>query len=92
MACGLALGLSEDDMLAHVRDLAAGLRFRRFDFNLLPRSALFKGVRLRQQLNTWFGGRSFADTLIPCWVVATDVTAGAEFVRDALRVYAEANL
>jgi len=82
VAAGLAVGLSEDDMLDHVRELAAGLRLRRVDFNLLPRSALFKGVRLRHQLDTWLGGRTFADTRIPCWVVATDVTLGAEVVID----------
>jgi NTE family protein len=80
VAAGLALGLSEDEMLGHVTDLAAGLRFRRFDFNLLPRSALFKGARLRQQLLTWTEGRSFADTRIPCWMVATDVALGTEVV------------
>jgi NTE family protein len=80
VAAGLAVGLEEDEMLEHVRELAAGLRFRRFDFNLLPRSALFKGVRLRHQLESWLEGRTFADTLIPCWMVATDVAAGAEVV------------
>jgi 1-acyl-sn-glycerol-3-phosphate acyltransferase len=82
VACGLAVGLSDDEMLDHVRDLAAGLRFRRFDFNLLPRSALFKGVRLRHQIDGWLGGKTFADTGIPCWVVATDVAVGAELVID----------
>jgi 1-acyl-sn-glycerol-3-phosphate acyltransferase len=82
VAAGLAVGLAEDEMLDHVRELAAGLRFRRFDFNLLPRSALFKGVRLRQQLDTWLEGKTFADTNIPCWMVATDVAVGAEVVID----------
>ena len=80
VGCGLAIGLSEDDMLDHVRELAASLRFRRIDFNLLPRSALFKGVRLRHQLDVWCGGKTFADTGIPCWTVATDVALGAEVV------------
>src|SRR5581483_1918164 len=80
VGCGLAVGMSEDEMLAHVRELAAGLRFRRVDFNLLPRSALFKGVRLRHQLDTWLENKTFADTLIPCWTVATDVALGAEVV------------
>jgi NTE family protein len=80
VGCGLAIGLSEDEMLDHVRELASSLRFRRIDFNLLPRSALFKGVRLRHQLDVWCGGKTFADTLIPCWTVATDVALGAEVV------------
>ncbi|HVW34695.1 MAG TPA: patatin-like phospholipase family protein, partial [Acidimicrobiia bacterium] len=65
---------------SHVRELAAGLRFRRVDFNLLPRSALFKGVKLRHQLDRWLEGKAFADTRIPFWTVATDVALGAEVV------------
>jgi NTE family protein len=82
VAGGLAMGLSEDEMLEHVHELAASLRFRRIDFNFLPRSALFKGVRIRNQLHTWSEGATFADTLIPCWMVATDVALGAEVVID----------
>ena len=82
VAGGLAIGLSEDEMLAHVHELAARLRFRRIDFNFLPRSALFKGVRLRNQFHAWSEGATFADTLIPCWMVATDVALGAEVVID----------
>ncbi|MDQ1506236.1 MAG: hypothetical protein QOD57_3963, partial [Actinomycetota bacterium] len=81
-AAGLALGVSDDEMLQHARELAAGLQFRRFDFNLLPRSALFKGVKLHRQLERWMENKTFADTVIPCWVVATDVTGGAEVVID----------
>jgi len=80
VGAGLAIGVPEDEMLAHVKELAAGLRFRRVDFNLLPRSALFKGVKLRHQLDTWCGGKSFSDTRIPFWTVATDVALGAEVV------------
>jgi 1-acyl-sn-glycerol-3-phosphate acyltransferase len=80
VAAGLAIGLSSDDMLEHVRDLARMLRFRRIDFNVLPRSALFKGVKLRHMLDVWCDGKTFADTLIPCWTVATDVALGAEVV------------
>jgi 1-acyl-sn-glycerol-3-phosphate acyltransferase len=82
VAAGLAIGLSDDEMLDHVRELAAALTLRRFDFNLLPRSALFKGVKLHRQLDHWMGSKTFAETDIPCWVVATDVVAGAEVVID----------
>ena len=83
VAAGLALGLSEDEMLEHVNDLAASLRFRRIDFNVLPRSALFKGVRIRNQVHAWSEGATFADTRIPCWMIATDVSLGAEVVIDS---------
>jgi NTE family protein len=82
VAGGVAFGMSEDDMLGHVRELAAGLRLRRLDLNVLPRAALFKGIRLRHQLDTWFAGRTFADAEVPWWVVATDVAAGGEVVID----------
>jgi 1-acyl-sn-glycerol-3-phosphate acyltransferase len=80
VAGALALGLSDDDMLARVHELAAMLRFRRIDFNFLPRSALFKGVRIRNSLHTWSDGATFADTTIPCWMVATDVSLGSEVI------------
>jgi NTE family protein len=76
----LAIGMPEDEMLERVHELAASLRFRRIDFNVLPRSALFKGVRIRNQLYGWSKGATFADTLIPCWMVAADVALGAEVV------------
>jgi NTE family protein len=81
-AVGVALGVSDAEMLRHAQELAAGLTFRRFDFNLLPRSALFKGVRLHRQMERWTENKTFADTEIPCWLVATDVAGGAEVVID----------
>ena len=83
VAGALALGLSEEEMLKYVHGLAASLQFRRIDFNFLPRSALFKGVRIRNQLHAWSDGATFADTQIPCWMVATDVALGAEVVIDS---------
>jgi NTE family protein len=76
----LAIGMPEDEMLDRVHELAASLRFRRIDFNFLPRSALFKGIRIRNQFYGWSKGATFADTLIPCWMVAADVAFGAEVV------------
>ena len=67
-------------MLARVNELAAMLKFRKIDFNFLPRSALFKGERLRNRFHEWSEGATFADTLIPCWMVATDVAFGDEIV------------
>jgi NTE family protein len=80
VAGALAMGLSDEDMLAHVHELAAMLRFRKIDFNFLPRSALFKGERLRNRFHEWSEGATFADTLIPCWMVATDVALGTEII------------
>lgn len=82
-AVAVAFDLSEEEMLRLVRDMArhTTLRIlRSFDVNLVPRAALFKGERLRQLFDTWFGGRTFAETNIPVWVVAADVDSGAEVV------------
>ena len=37
-------------------------------------------MRIRNQFHTWSEGATFADTRIPCWMVATDVALGAEVV------------
>ncbi len=79
-AAGLAFDLPEDQMMAWLEELGRNTTLRRFDLNLVPRSALFKGTRLRTLFDTWFAGRTFADTSIPMWMVATDVDTGEEVV------------
>ena len=39
-------------------------------------------MRLRNQFHEWSDGATFADTVIPCWMVATDVALGTEVVID----------
>jgi NTE family protein len=80
VAAGLAFDIPEQQMLAWVREMARNTRFRRFDVNLLPRSALFKGVKLRDLFDVWLGGRSFPEAQIPFWAVASDVESGEEVV------------
>ncbi len=80
VAAGLAFDISEDQMLEWMREMARNTRFRRFDVNLLPRAALFKGVKLRNLFDVWLGGRSFPDAVIPFWAVASDVETGEEVV------------
>jgi NTE family protein len=80
VAGALAYGVDDREMLARVHELAAMLKFRRIDFNVLPRSAIFKGVRIRNQLHAWSDGATFADTALPCWMVATDVSLGTEVI------------
>jgi 1-acyl-sn-glycerol-3-phosphate acyltransferase len=80
VAGALAYGVDDREMLARVHELADLLRFRRIDFNFLPRSAIFKGVRIRNELHNWSDGATFADTVIPCWMVATDVALGTEII------------
>jgi NTE family protein len=70
-------------MLERLQVLARSFQLRRFDFNLVPRTALSKGIRVRHLLDTFFGGRSFADTDIPLWLVASDVATGQEVVIDS---------
>ncbi|MGH8972946.1 MAG: patatin-like phospholipase family protein [Acidimicrobiia bacterium] len=80
VAAGLAFDIPEHQMLEWMREMARNTKFRRFDVNLLPRSALFKGVKLRDLFNVWLGGRSFPDAVIPFWAVASDVESGEEVV------------
>ncbi|MGH9042380.1 MAG: patatin-like phospholipase family protein [Acidimicrobiia bacterium] len=80
VAAGLAFGIAEDQMLDWMREMARNTQFRRFDVNLLPRSALFKGVKLRNLFDLWLGGRSFSDAVVPFWAVASDVETGEEVV------------
>ena len=47
VGAGYACGLGEEELVARLRELARSLQLRHGDFNLLPRSALLKGARLR---------------------------------------------
>ena len=82
IAGALACGMNEQEMIDRVRALARGFQLRRFDFNLVPRTALSKGARLRALLDTVYAGRGFADTEIPLWVVAADLDTGKEVIID----------
>ena len=79
-AAGLACSVPEERVLEWARELDRNTRFRRFDVNIPPRSALFKGVRLRNLFDRWLDGRSFGDATIPLWAVAADVATGEEVV------------
>ena len=83
IAAAFACGLNEQAMVDRVHALAQGLQLRRFDFNLLPRTALSKGVRLRALLDRCYAGRGFADTEVPLWLVAADLDSGREVVIDS---------
>jgi Predicted esterase of the alpha-beta hydrolase superfamily len=80
VAAALAFDIHEHQMLEWMREMARATKFRRIDVNLLPRSALFKGVKLRDLFDLWLGGRSFPDAVIPFWAVASDVESGEEVV------------
>jgi NTE family protein len=83
IAAGLACGMAESEMLEQLRTVARSLQFRSFDFNLVPRTALSKGARLRSLFDAIYSGRSFADTEIPLWLVAADLATGEEVVIDS---------
>ncbi|MGH9022555.1 MAG: patatin-like phospholipase family protein [Acidimicrobiia bacterium] len=71
-----------DRMMGMVRELASATRLRRFDYHLVPRSAIFKGVRLRSLFESWYPGEAFTDSEIPFWAVASDLLTGEEVVID----------
>ncbi|MEU9130621.1 cyclic nucleotide-binding and patatin-like phospholipase domain-containing protein [Kitasatospora sp. NPDC048540] len=82
VAMSVALGHPDHVLLDVFREVARAVRLRRMglDLNLVPHAGLFKGAHLRHRLSAWTSDRQFADTEIPCWMVATDVTTGAEVV------------
>ena len=80
VAAGLTFGIPEERMMAWAGELARATQLRRFDVNAVPRSGLFKGVRLHTLFNTWTGGKTFEDGAIPLWTVATDADSGEEVV------------
>lgn len=82
VAAGLAIGLTHEEMMAGIQEFARHLTIRWFDVNPLPLWGVLKGARLRNRLDSWFGGRTFTETDIPLWVVATDVETGEEVVID----------
>jgi len=90
VAAAVACGLGEAEIVAGTQNVARHFRLRRFDFNLVPlvdlnlvpRTALSKGYKVRQIFDDYLGGRSFADTEIPLWLLATDLASGQEVVID----------
>ena len=82
-AAAVACGMAEAEMMERLHALARGLRFHRLDFNLVPRTAISKGVRIHRLLDAFVDGRTFAQTQIPMWLVATDLATGEEVVLDS---------
>jgi predicted acylesterase/phospholipase RssA/CRP-like cAMP-binding protein len=83
IAAAVALGFSAERRLRHLREVAELLGVRRWDFNVPPRTGVMKGRRLRDAIDEMFEGRTFADTHIPLYVVATDLATGSEVVLDS---------
>ena len=80
VAAGVAFDVPEEQMMSWAGELARATQLRRFDINVVPRSGLFKGVRLHTLFGTWTNGRIFEDSIIPLWTVATDADSGDEVV------------
>jgi NTE family protein len=81
VASGVAFQTPTPEMLERLGDLAAQFTWRRLDVNVVPRTALLKGRRLRDLFAQWYGG-ALADAPLPFWVVAADLETGAEVVLD----------
>ncbi len=79
-AAAVAFNRDEQFMRRCVKEIAHATHWRRLDFNFPPRSALFKGRRLRALFAEWGGGVDLEDSDIPLWLVAADVVSGAEVV------------
>lgn len=83
VALAVGAGHGAETMIRHLRELSELLSFRRWDVNVPPRTGVIKGRRLRDAIDRWFEGRTFADLAIPTVVLATDLSTGAEVVIDS---------
>ncbi|MEY2398197.1 MAG: hypothetical protein QOJ00_1371 [Actinomycetota bacterium] len=79
-AAAVAFDRDDEFMRRCVREIAHATHWRRLDFNFPPRSALFKGRRLRALFEKWAGGVTLEESEIPVWLVAADVITGGEVV------------
>ena len=82
VALAVGAGHGAETMTAHLRELSDLLTFRKWDVNVPPRTGVIKGKRLRDAMDRWFEGRTFADLTIPTVVLATDLATGEEIVID----------
>lgn len=79
-AAAVAFNRDEAFMRRCVDEIAHATHWRRLDFNFPPRSALFKGRRLRALFEKWGEGVDLNESDIPLWLVAADVATGGEVV------------
>jgi predicted acylesterase/phospholipase RssA/CRP-like cAMP-binding protein len=79
-AAAVAFNRDEEFMRLCVTEIAKATHWRRLDFNFPPRSALFKGNKLRALFEKWGDGVDLEDAQIPVWLVAADVATGGEVV------------
>ena len=83
VALAVGAGHGPETMAKHLRELSELLSFRRWDVNVPPRTGVIKGRRLRDAIDRWFEGRTFADLALPTVVLATDLSSGEEVVIDS---------
>ncbi len=79
-AAAVAFGRGDEFMRQCVNEIAKATHWRSLDFNFPPRSALFKGRRLRALFEKWGNGVDLEESEIPIWLVAADVASGDEVV------------
>ncbi len=77
-AAAVAFNRDEAFMQRCIDEIAHATHWRRLDFNFPPRSALFKGRRLRALFEKWGEGVDLGESDIPVWLVAADVATGSE--------------
>ena len=75
-AVGLAFGRGEEYLHRAIADVARLTKYRRLDFNVVPRSGLAKGKRLRDCFSKWDIGPNLEDGSIPVWLIGSDVATG----------------
>ncbi|GAB4444037.1 MAG: hypothetical protein Kow0031_26420 [Anaerolineae bacterium] len=78
------LGWSIERLSSFTQELQAATRWRNWDFNIPPRTAIVKGKIARDKLIAkWVEDKSFADAHPPIFMVAADAYTGEEIVFDS---------
>ena len=80
---GFACGVDEAEMLARLHVLARSLGIRASTSTCSPGPGSPRACASAISSTPCYGRRTFADTAIPLWLVATDLASGAEVVIDS---------
>lgn len=94
VAAAVARQIDDDELLRWVRQLAPAFRFRQLGAKIPPRRALFAGRGPLELFRSWHGGDRIEHCPIPLYVLAAELTSGAEVVlhrgeiADAIRASA----
>ena len=77
----VAIGWSDDEIIAYIQDLRSLTRLENWDFNIPPLTGLVKGRRAhRKYLDEPLNSATFEELKIPLSIIAADILTGEEIV------------